>query len=75
MFQPNVVMRAIDPLPSLDDNNTTNEGNDLINVDESLWKDLIDSLENVPMRNAPEVNGFPVVAQLPRSFLNHPFIE
>ena len=68
-------MRAIDPLPSLDDNNTTNEGNDLTNVDESLWKDLIDSLENVPMRNAPEVNVFPVVAQLPRSFLNHPFIE
>eukprot|EP00573_Skeletonema_grethae_P006196 CAMPEP_0201707172 /NCGR_PEP_ID=MMETSP0578-20130828/50904_1 /ASSEMBLY_ACC=CAM_ASM_000663 /TAXON_ID=267565 /ORGANISM="Skeletonema grethea, Strain CCMP 1804" /LENGTH=307 /DNA_ID=CAMNT_0048195729 /DNA_START=42 /DNA_END=965 /DNA_ORIENTATION=+ len=72
---PNVVMRAIDPLPSLDGSNATNEGNDLINVDEGLWKDLIDSLENVPMRNAPEVNGYPVNAELPRSFLDHPFIE
>jgi len=69
---PNVVMRAIDPLPSSDDDDdATEEGNDLNdNSDNKLWKDLIDSLENVPMRNAPEVNGYPVTAELPRSFFD-----
>jgi len=46
-----------------------------MNVDDRLWKDLIDSLENVPMRNAPQVNGYPVTAELPRSFLEHPFVD
>ena len=68
-------MRAIDPLPSSDedDDNATEKENNVVDYD--LWKDLIDSLENVPMRNAPEVNGFPVTAELPRSFLSHPFVE
>lgn len=71
---PNVVMRAIDPLPATD-NITEEEAAVLFQIDNSLWGDLIDSLENVPMRNAPEVNGFPVTAELPRSFLDSPFVD
>ena len=56
-------MRAIDTLPSLDENIAAEA--ELNNVDYKLWKDLIDSLENVPMRNAPQVNGYPVTAELP----------
>ena len=74
---PNVVMRAIDPLPSTEEENIANEEEEIDQdyVDNSLWGDLIDSLENVPMRNAPVVNGHPVVAELPRSFLDHPFVD
>lgn len=71
-------MRAIDTLPSLDENiaaEAEEEHEELNNVDYKLWKDLIDSLENVPMRNAPQVNGYPVTAELPRSFLEHPFVD
>ena len=71
-------MRAIDTLPSLDDNSAAEaeEGHEELNkVDYKLWKDLIDSLENVPMRNAPLVNDYPVTAELPRSFLEHPFVD
>lgn len=71
---PNVVMRAIDPLPSTDVDEEKEES-DQDYADNSLWEDLINSLENVPMRNAPEVNGYPVTAELPRSFLDHPFVD
>ena len=71
---PNVIMRAIDPLPSTDVDKGKEES-DQDYADNSLWGDLIDSLENVPMRNAPEVNGYPVTAELPRSFLDHPFVD
>ena len=37
-------------------------------VGDSLFKDLIDSLENVPLRAAPLVNGVRVYADVPRSW-------
>eukprot|EP00804_Cyclotella_cryptica_P024657 CCRYP_001654-RA/>CCRYP_001654-RA protein AED:0.03 eAED:0.03 QI:275/1/1/1/0/0/2/818/244 len=34
-----------------------------------LWKDLLDDIEHVPLMNAPMVNGYPVTAEIPRTFL------
>lgn len=36
-----------------------------------IWEDLLESLQNVPLKNAPSVNGFPVTADIPRSFIEH----
>jgi hypothetical protein len=65
----NVVMRAIDT------ECTQNcKGADILtNVEEAnnkLWKDLLDDLDNIPLRNNPMVNGFLVTAELPRSYLD-----
>ena len=37
--------------------------------DHHLWQDLFDTLESIPLKNAPLVNGFPVMAEIPRAFV------
>jgi hypothetical protein len=37
---------------------------------DQLWKDLLDDLDNIPLRNNPTVNGFLVTAELPRTYLD-----
>ena len=68
-------MRAIDPIPASlpGDVNVQEEESSL--VDDGLWKDLIDTLDYIPMRNAPLVNGYPVTAELPRSMFEHSFAQ
>ena len=75
---PNVVLRSIDPLPSstgqrhvtkLDGVDGEQNNNTQNAISDDLWKDLIESLENVPLRAAPLVNGFTVTADIPRSFI------
>jgi hypothetical protein len=39
-------------------------------VDNQLWKDLLDDLDNIPLRNNPTVNGFLVTAEIPRTYLD-----
>lgn len=60
-------MRAIDPKPASlsEDVSVQEEGSS--DIDNGLWKDLIDSLDYIPMRNAPQINGYAVTAELPRS--------
>ena len=77
---PNIVMRAIDEVPAtkaqselierdeeklgeIEKECTKND-----TVGDGLYKDLIDSLENVPLRAAPLVNGVRVYADVPRSW-------
>ena len=85
---PNVVLRAIEPLLSSEGkyeieetglkcklakiNAQSDEDNqeETNNVNSYLWTDLLDDLENVPLRNSPTVNGYPVTADLPRLFLD-----
>jgi Arc/MetJ-type ribon-helix-helix transcriptional regulator len=40
------------------------------NENDQLWKDLLDDLDNIPLRNNPTVNGFLVTAELPRTYLD-----
>lgn len=81
---PNVCLRSIDPLPrtapiapkmsdwdetKLDEiERECSKNHGLIGAGDHLWKDLIDSLENVPLA-APLVNGCQVTADIPRSFI------
>lgn len=82
---PNVVMRSIDPTPPTtkqSDDMSSCEWDDA-KVDEierecskygtvvnnELWRDLLDSLVNIPLRSAPYVNGLPVTADIPREIL------
>ena len=77
---PNIVMRAIDEVPPTkpqtelierDEENSSGIEQECIKNDtvgDSLFKDLIDSLENVPLRAAPLVNGVRVYADVPRSW-------
>lgn len=83
---PNVVLRSIDALPpspitsklsvwdetildEIERECSKNHGQICTNY--HLWKDLINTLENVPLRNAPLVNGFTVTADIPRAFSEH----
>jgi hypothetical protein len=65
----NVVMRAIDTDVM---NNNKDEEVPLRakEVDNQLWKDLLDDLDNIPLRNNPTVNGFLVTAEIPRTYLD-----
>lgn len=79
---PNVVLRSIDPSPPLttaescdwdetkldeiESDCSRNHGR--LDPNKDLWKDLLDSLVNIPLRTAPSVNGFRVTAEIPRSF-------
>ena len=79
---PNIVMRAIDEVPAAtpsihselierDEEKSSGIEQECIKNDtvgDSLFKDLIDSLENVPLRAAPLVNGVRVYADVPRSW-------
>ena len=77
---PNIVMRAIDEVPPTkpqtelierDEEKSSGIEQECIKNDtvgDSLFKDLIDSLENVPLRAAPLVNGVRVYADVPRSW-------
>jgi hypothetical protein len=81
IHNPNVVLRSIDPMPSaltipfsgeseetkLDETkrDCSREKEDI----DCIWEDLLHCLENVPLRNAPSVNGFPVTTDLPRAFI------
>lgn len=81
---PNVVMRSIDPVPSsasmqkvsgwdettldeIERECSKSDGQSIATND--LWKDLLDTLENIPLDNTPEVNGFRVTADIPRAFM------
>ena len=82
---PNVVMRAIDSVPPqrvLSEQSSSSEWDEAQldeiekqcsknsgNLDDSLWKDLLDSLETVPLRSTPMVNGVRVVTEIPRAFI------
>ncbi|KAL7538643.1 hypothetical protein ACHAXR_008722 [Thalassiosira sp. AJA248-18] len=80
---PNVVLRSIEPIPSsptipkiiewdetkldeIEKECSKNLGE--IDTANHMWKDLLDTVENVPL-SAPFVNGFPVTADIPRSFI------
>jgi hypothetical protein len=65
----NVVMRAVDAAKGEFSNNKEGKKDDDSNG-LSLWNDLLDDLENVPMRNNPTVNGFLVTAEIPRSYFD-----
>lgn len=81
---PNVVLRSIDPvapqrtvsgisewdetkLDEIESECSKNDGK--VGTNDHLWKDLLESLQNVPLTNAPCVNGFPVTADIPRAFM------
>lgn len=72
---PNVVLRAIDPSPSPgimgeNEKEGESESDDEDEKDDNqLWQDLLTTLENVPLRNAPRVNEFPITVDLPRAFI------
>mmetsp|Transcript_3938 Transcript_3938/g.6487 ORF Transcript_3938/g.6487 Transcript_3938/m.6487 type:complete len:123 (-) Transcript_3938:49-417(-) len=34
-----------------------------------MWRDLLDTMVNIPLRNTPSVNGFRVTADIPRAFM------
>ena len=77
---PNIVMRAIDEVPPTkpqtelierDEEKSSGIEQECIKNDtvgDSLFKDLIHILENVPLRAAPLVNGVRVYADVPRSW-------
>jgi len=76
----NVVMRALDPdfLMKYDKKNQFIVGRNGQSTqpleeryDYNLWRDLLDEVQNVPLRNNPMVNGFLVMAEIPRSYLQH----
>eukprot|EP00579_Thalassiosira_antarctica_P024936 CAMPEP_0202013300 /NCGR_PEP_ID=MMETSP0905-20130828/25756_1 /ASSEMBLY_ACC=CAM_ASM_000554 /TAXON_ID=420261 /ORGANISM="Thalassiosira antarctica, Strain CCMP982" /LENGTH=337 /DNA_ID=CAMNT_0048572799 /DNA_START=11 /DNA_END=1024 /DNA_ORIENTATION=- len=83
---PNVVLRSIDPSPSpaiisevsewdetkLDEiERECSKNHGKIVTRHHLWKDLLDTLENIPLRNTPSVDGFRVTAEIPRAFIEH----
>ena len=43
------------------------DGKDVTGND--MWRDLLDTMENIPLRNTPSVNGFQVTADIPRAFI------
>lgn len=61
----NVVMRSIDPTPKREYSKVPRR----TDVKDHLWQDLFDTLESIPLKNAPLVNGFPVMAEIPRAFV------
>ena len=78
----NVCLRAIDPAPSSLETEAAKSGEDkegecdkdlweLLEEENDLWRDLLDSLESVPLRNATGAHygGQPVTATLPRMFI------
>ncbi|KAL9190677.1 hypothetical protein ACHAXT_000383 [Thalassiosira profunda] len=71
IMNPNVCLRAIDPAPSSSEMDATKSGEEdgEGKCNNDLWRDLLDSLENVPLRNTPNVNGQPVTVNLPRMFI------
>lgn len=68
---PNVVMRAIDVAHEdrvMRHHTTCSSGKSRPKFHGlNLWKDFLDDIANVPLTNAPVVNGYPVTAELPRS--------
>lgn len=81
---PNVVLRSIDVPPAVAKKSNESEWDESkldeiesecsrnlgkVDVNRHLWTDLLETLENVPLRSAPYVNGFPVTADIPRSFI------
>mmetsp|Transcript_47589 Transcript_47589/g.101127 ORF Transcript_47589/g.101127 Transcript_47589/m.101127 type:complete len:343 (-) Transcript_47589:352-1380(-) len=83
---PNVVLRSIDPTSlaktlrvgadwdetNMDEIETecSRSGGKIDIANSSMWKDLLDTLENIPLRNTPSVNGFRVTADIPRAFVD-----
>ena len=73
----NVVMRSIDPSPATitgekskwDEEREYSKNHGQIDVNDHLWQDLFDTLDSIPLKNAPLVNGFPVMAEIPRAFM------
>lgn len=81
---PNVVLRSIDVPPTVIKKSNESEWDETklyeiesecsrnlgkVDVNRHLWRDLLETLENVPLRSAPYVNGYPVTADIPRLFI------
>mmetsp|Transcript_31349 Transcript_31349/g.57370 ORF Transcript_31349/g.57370 Transcript_31349/m.57370 type:complete len:433 (-) Transcript_31349:1062-2360(-) len=45
------------------------DGKDDVTGSNEMWRDLLDTMENIPLRNTPSVNGFQVTADIPRAFM------